>query len=94
MTSKPLRTVLTVLMDILIVLAIGLTASLVVQFFGTLAAQGWGEAVIALTAWLKVPFGVEPIKTPYGGVFNVDIALTIGVLVLAEWMLSMVRSRE
>lgn len=94
MSSKPVRSILTALMDLLIVLAIALVGRLVVSFFGSLAAQGWGEAVLAITRPLTIPFGVEAIKTPYGGSFDVEAAITILVFMLGEWMLSMVRSRE
>lgn len=94
MPSKPVRTILTVVMDLLVVLAIAETGRLVVGFFGTLASQGWGEAVLAITKVFTIPLGVEAIKTPYGGVFDVDAALTIMVLMLGEWALGMVRSRE
>ncbi len=88
-----MRTALTIAMDVLIVLAIVETVRLVVLFFGRFAATGWGKTVIALTNPLTIPFGFEPIKTPYGGVFAVNAVLTIVVLLLAEWVLSVVRSR-
>lgn len=94
MSSKPVRTILTVIMDLLVVLAIAVTARLVVEFFGALSSKGWGEAVLALTRPLTIPFGVDPIKTPYGGVFDVDAALTIAAYMLGEWALGMVRSRD
>lgn len=93
MSSRPLRTVFTIIMDVLVVVAIAETVRIVVSFFGQLAAQAWGQAVIALTNPLTIPFGVEAIKTPYGGVFDVNAALTVAVLLLAEWLLSVVRSR-
>jgi hypothetical protein len=80
-------------MNILIVVAIALTVRLVVVFFGQLAAQGWGETVVALTNPVVIPFGVDAIKTPYGGVFEVNAALTIVALLAIEWILSGVRSR-
>jgi hypothetical protein len=91
--SKPLRTFITIIMDLLVVVAIALTVRLVVVFFGQLAAQGWGQTIIALTNPLVVPFGVAAIKTPYGGWFGVSAALTIVVVLLAEWVLSGVRAR-
>lgn len=93
MSSRPLRTVFTIIMDVLVIVAIAETVRIVVSFFGQLASQGWGQAVIALTNPLTIPFGVEAIKTPYGGVFDVNAALTVAVLLLAEWLLSVVRSR-
>jgi len=93
MSSRPARTFITVVMDILVVLAIVLTATLVVVFFGQLAVQPWARSLVALTRPLIIPFGIAPIKTPYGGIFSVNIALTIVVLLVVEWVLSAVRSR-
>lgn len=94
MASKPVRTVLTLVMDLLIVLAIAVTARLVVAFFGSLAAQGWGKALLALTRPVTIPFGVEAFKTPYGGAFDVDAALSVGAYMLGEWVLGTVRARD
>ena len=93
MSSKPVRTLITIVMDLLVVVAIILTVRLCVVFFGQLAAQGWGQTVIALSSPLILPFGVAAIKTPYGGVFEVTTALTIVVVLLVEWVLSGVRAR-
>lgn len=90
---NPARMLFTVAMNVLVVLAIALTVRLVVLFFGQLAAQGWAEAVVALTDPITLPLGVDPIKTPYGGVFDVAAAVTIVVLLGAEWLLSILRSR-
>lgn len=87
------RTILLVLMDVLIFLAICVTARVVVQFFGQLASQSWAETLLALTKPLVIPFGVSPIHTPYAGVFSVDGALTIVVYVVVDWVLSVVRDR-
>jgi hypothetical protein len=91
--SSPARTIITVLMDILIVCAIAVTARLGVKFFGQLASQGWGKALIAMTNPLVIPFGFHAIKTPYGGVFEVSAALMIGVYLAIEWVLAGIRSR-
>lgn len=93
MASKPARTLLTVLMDLLVVLAVAVVIRLVVAFFGVLASQGWGEVVLAITAPVTIPFGIAGIKTPYGGVFDVNAALTVVAYLLVEWILSIVRSR-
>lgn len=93
MSKSGTRSVLTVVMDLLIVVAIADTLRLVVRFFGQVASTGWGEAIVALTNPVTIPFGFEAIKTPYGGVFDVDAAATIVVLLLIEWVLSVVRSR-
>ncbi len=91
--SSPIRTILTIVMDVLVIIAIADTLRIVVEFFGQLAAQRWGELVIAFTNPVVIDFGVEAIKTPYGGVFDVNAALTVVALLVAEWVLSVVRSR-
>lgn len=85
--------VLSVVAVALIAVAIALTARVVVLFFGTLAAQGWAEAIVTITDRFVIPFGIEPIKTPYGGIFDVDASLTIVVVVVGEWLLSLARGR-
>jgi len=92
-SSKPARTIVTFFMNALIAVAIVLTARLVVEFFGQLAAQEWGKTLIALSHPLVIPFGLEGIKTPYGGVFDVNAALMIVLVLAAEWLLSGIRSR-
>ena len=82
-----------IVMDILIACAIAVTLRLGVEFFGQLAAQSWGKAIIAFTEPLVIPFGFSDIKTPYGGVFDVEAAATIGVFLIAEWVLSGIRNR-
>lgn len=94
MSSKPARATITILLNVLIVLAIAVTARLVVEFFGQLAAQQWGKVIIALTNPIVIPFGVEPIKTPYGGFFDVDAAIMVGVFLGAEWLLTSIRERS
>lgn len=91
--SSPMRSVLTVVMDILIVIAVVETFRIIVMFFGQLASQSWGETVVALTNPITGPFGVEAVKTPYGGVFDIEASITVGVMLVVEWMLSVVKSR-
>ena len=93
MSSKPVRTIVTFFMNVLIALAILFTARLVVEFFGQLAAHQWGKALVALSNPLIIPFGLEGIKTPYGGVFDVSAAVMIVLVLAAEWLLSGIRSR-
>ena len=93
MSAKPIRSVITILMNLLIVLAVLLAARLIVSFFGSIAAQTWGEAIVRVTDFMVIPFGVDSIKTPYGGVFDVDAAITVVVFIAGEWILSIVRNR-
>ena len=93
MSSKPIRSFITVLMNILVVVAVLLTIRIVIVFFGAIASQEWAQTIVSLTDYLSIPFGVEQFKTPYGGFFDADAAITIGVLLLVEWVLSVMRSR-
>lgn len=87
------RGIITVVMDILVVLAVVEAARLVVSFFGQVASQGWAAAIIALTDPITLGLGFAAIKTPYGGVFDVDAAATVVALVVLESVLSLVRSK-
>ena len=93
MSARPVSTFITIIMDLLVVLAVILTASVVVQFFGSLAAQTWGQAIVKIGDLMTLPAGIAAIKTPYGGIFDANAVLTIVVFLLAEWVLSVVRSR-
>ena len=92
-SSRALYTVLTIVMNLLIACAVTVTLRLLVEFFGQLAHADWGKAVIAYASPLVIPFGAHPVKTPYGGFFDLNAALTIGVYLLLEWVISSVRSR-
>ena len=94
MSSKPLGTVLGILVNLLIAVAVLLTLRLAVEFFGQLAAHEWGKAIVAFTRPLVIPLGFDSIKTPYGGVFDVTAALTILVVLVVEWILEGVRTRD
>ncbi|NTU70274.1 MAG: hypothetical protein HGB10_00395 [Coriobacteriia bacterium] len=93
MSSRPARTVITIIMNLVIAAAIALTARLAVEFFGQLSAKSWGEAIIAITDPLVIPFGLKDIKTPYGGVFDVNAALMVCGLLVGEWVLAGIRDR-
>jgi len=92
--GKATRTVITIIMDVLVALAILLTIRLVVLFFGQLASQEWGKGIAVLSGYVTFPLGIESLKTPYGGVFDVNSALSIAILLGVEWLLSLLRSRE
>ena len=93
MGGKAVRTLLTIAVDILIVIAIALVLQLVIIFFGQTAHQGWAQAYVALTSKLVLPLGLPVVKTPYGGVFNANTAVTVVLALVAEWGLSAVRDR-
>ena len=94
MASRSARTGLTIVVNLLIVWAVLLCVRLVALFTAQFAASGWGGAVIGLTNYLVIPFGFTPIKTPYGGVFSVNAAVTIAIVLVAEWFLSGMRDRS
>ena len=89
--SSPVRTLITLLMDFLVVVAVVLVAHMVIVFFGQLAGQAWAKGIVALTSKAVIPFGVASIKTPYRGVFDVNAAGTVFVLLGIEWVLGGVR---
>ncbi len=93
MARNPARPLLLIIMNILIVLAVFMTVALVVSFFGALAAQSWGQAILRIADMIDIPTGVASIKTPYGGEFNVNYTITIAVLLLAEWGIGSLRTR-
>lgn len=91
--SSLVRTALTVAMNVLFAFALLVTAGIIIEFFGALATTSWGEAIAGATEYFVLPIGVTSPRTPYGGVFDVDAAVTVVVLLLLEWTLSVVRSR-
>ena len=93
MHGQAIRTVLTVAINVLIVCAIALCVRQAIVFSAQIASQPWAQAFNALTKHLVIPFGLQKIKTPYGGVFDVNNAVTIVALLLAEWGLTVVRDR-
>jgi hypothetical protein len=89
--SKPVRTLVTVVMDVLVFLAIVVVVRIVVEFSGALAAAAWGKSLLGVTKALVVPFGIKSIRTPYGGVFDIGATLTVIVLLGLEWALGLAR---
>lgn len=93
MGSRAIRTTLAIIVNVLIVIAVLLAARLVVLFTAPFTHSGIGGAIIKATGFLVIPFGFPVITTPYGGVFSVNVALTIVVVLLADWVLSGLRDR-
>jgi hypothetical protein len=94
MASKSLRSVLLVFMDGLFILAVIDVARLVVRFFGELGGSEVGVQLVRLTEWLVIPFGMDVVRSPYGGVFDWNAALTVGILIVIEVVLGLVRRRS
>lgn len=93
MSTRPARTIVSLVMTLLVAFAIASAARLVIEFFGQLASTGWGEAVVTATNFLMIPFGFSAITTPYGGVFDVNAAAMIVLFLGAEWVVGLVASR-
>ena len=89
--ASPARRFITVVMDVLFAVAVVLVVHLVVTFFGALSSQEWGKGVLGLTRLAVIPFGIEAVKTPYGGAFDINAAATVLALLAAEWVLGLVR---
>jgi len=87
------RTILNIAANVVLLLAIALIARVVIAFFGVLAATDLGSVVVELTEYVTPPLGVTSPRTPYGGVFDSDAAITAVALLLIEWILSVVRWR-
>lgn len=92
-TNRGVRTLVSLLMNALVVVAVLVTSRMVVQFFGSLSAQPWGSALISVTNVLVLPVDLALIKTPYGGGFDLAAALSVIVFLGVEWVLSVVRWR-
>ncbi len=93
MSSKSTRSLITIVMNVFVILAVIVTATIVIRFFGALSSESWGQAIVRLGGYLTLPTGIEHIKTPYGGVFDVSAAITVAVMLLVEWVLSVIRAR-
>lgn len=93
MAAKPVRTILTIVMDLLVLLAVCLTIGVVVRFFGGLSGTEVGEQYLRFVTVITLPLGLEAFKTPYGGVFDVNATVSVGIVLLVEWALSVARRR-
>lgn len=91
--SKGVRTILTALMDALVVVAVLLTAALVVAFFGTLREMAVGAWLLSLAKTLTLPFGLPKWATPYNGSFSADMGVSVAAYLVAEWLLSVLRRK-
>jgi len=81
-------------MDVLVVIAVCLTIGVVVRFFGALADSSVGESYLRFVSLITLPLGLSPIDTPYGGQFDVSGAVTVGIVLVIEWALSIARRRS
>lgn len=91
--TKTLHTGLMLLMNVLFAVALLLTGRIVTEFFGVLATTDMGRWLVRLTDVFVLSLGVGPARTPYGGIFDVEAAVTVVVLLLIEWALSVAHAR-
>lgn len=92
--GKGARTAVTIIMDALILIALLLAARLIIVFFGQLASQDWGKAIVQLAGYVTIPLGLDSYHNQYGGSFDVNAGISMLIVLLAEWMLSAVRNRD
>jgi len=91
LTPKFSRTVLSFCMNALLVVAVALVVRIVLRYFGVLASRTVSEVIIALSGVLVLPLGLPDVHSLYGGVFDTDAAVTLVLVLLAEWGLSVIR---
>lgn len=77
---------MTIVAGILVVVAVLLAVALVVAFFGGLRDTGAGQGVLRIASYVTAPFGVGAINTSFGGVFLADAAVTLVIVLLADWL--------
>lgn len=67
---------------------------LIAMYFGSLSSREFVGAFIDLTSRITIPVGANAIKTPNGGVFDIDTVVTIVVLLGVEWLLGRLGGRD
>jgi hypothetical protein len=92
-SRKRTRTVLTLFMNVLFAVALVLVARIVVLYFGVLSSLSVTEVFVAFSDVFVIPLGLPDVHTLWGGVFDLDAAFTVGMVLVAEWGLSVWRSR-
>jgi len=93
MGRATIRNLLTIVVDVLIFVAVVLAVRQVVVFSAQIMSHDWAQTFNAFASHLVLPLGIPPVRTPYGGVFDVNNALTIVIVLGLEWVLSGVRDR-
>jgi hypothetical protein len=86
-----LRLLLTIVMDLLLLAAGLVLARIVIAFFGHLSSAAWAKQFMDYTKMLVHPFGFGHMKTPYGGRFDYNEGAVLGLVLVAEWVVSFVR---
>jgi hypothetical protein len=84
---------LTIVMDVLIVFAVALAVHVVVRYFGVLSSSHIGARFVGVSRHLVPTLGLGAPHSLYGGVLDENASLTVIILLAAEWVVSMLRSR-
>jgi len=93
MRANPFVTVLALVVNFFVLLAAAMVVVTTVRFFGALSAHPIGQTVVELGSIITIPLGINLVKTPFGGVFDANAALTAGIFMLVEWLVSALRNR-
>lgn len=93
MSSAPVRTFVTIVMNLLVVAAVLTTVRIFVRYFGVLESSGPGEAIVVASNPFVASVGFQDVRSPYAGVFDVNATVSIVGILLVEWLLSVVRTR-
>jgi len=88
-----MRTLITICMNVLVIIAVVLTARIVVRYFGVLSSPAPGEALVAASSVFVLPLGLTDVRSLYGGVFDINASVMVMVVLLVEWLLSALRAR-
>jgi hypothetical protein len=94
MARPTTRTVLTIVMDVLVLIALVLTAGIVATFFGAIKSTAVGGGLADILRAVTPGLGLPEWSTPHGGAFSGDSAVTVVALLGIEWVLSMLRRRH
>jgi hypothetical protein len=78
-------------MNLLLVVAALLLARVIIEFFGHLGTVALATETMRLTGPLVLPVGLGRIVSPYRGVFDLDAAATLGIVLAFEWVVAFVR---
>jgi len=93
MRANPFANLLGLIVNVFVVLAVAMVVVTAVRFFGAISAHPVGQIIVDLGSMITIPLGINLIKTPFGGVFDANAALTAGIFLLVEWLASALRNR-
>lgn len=82
---------LTIVIDVIFLIGVALLVRIVMSFFAPLTALPFYQPLAELTRPLVLPLGIESIRTPFRGFFDVNGAATILAILVVEYLLGTVR---